>query len=275
MIFMTNALGRKWWTLQRFGYSPTKMLYRFTNRYHSKIICISLPKAGTHLVERLLCLYPPLYRTFLPTITPSNLESFGGIDSILTKQKPGEIVISHLYYDPEDAKVIINQNVKSFFIIRDPRDIVVSFMFYIMREKNHHHHEIVSKSGTISQKLQLLIEGTPSENLSSINQLLACFSGWFAEENFVIRFEELVTPNDGNQRQLEILHEIYDYLQIDVDAEWLQQLRQDMISEKSPTYRKGTTQQWKKYFDADTKQLFKDIAGDSLIQYGYEQNHDW
>lgn len=275
MESISNTIGQKWWTLQRFGFSPTKIVYRVSNQNQPKILCISIPKAGTHLVERILCLYPRFYRTLIPTINPSNIEKYGGLDSIFTKQRPGQILVSHLYYKPEYVRSIAKNRVKCLFIIRDPRDIVISNVFYIMREKNHHLYRAVTSRTTFQEKLQLLIAGSENEKIPPLTQFLNYFLGWLGENHLVIRFEDLVNSTMDNDAQHEALDRIYRYLQINVDKEWLETLSQRMISTKSPTYRKGATQQWKEIFDPGTKQLFKEVAGDALIQYGYEDNYNW
>jgi hypothetical protein len=44
---------------------------------------------------------------------------------------------------------------------------------------------------------------------------------------------------------------------------------------RSPTFRSGKAGGWRTQFSQENKQIFKDIAGDLLIQLGYESNHDW
>jgi hypothetical protein len=44
---------------------------------------------------------------------------------------------------------------------------------------------------------------------------------------------------------------------------------------KSPTFRSGKTGEWKKHFTDEHKRIFKDAAGDLLVQLGYEKNNDW
>ena len=44
---------------------------------------------------------------------------------------------------------------------------------------------------------------------------------------------------------------------------------------KSHTFRSGKTGGWQQHFTEEHKKLFKDVAGDLLIDLGYEKNNDW
>jgi hypothetical protein len=45
--------------------------------------------------------------------------------------------------------------------------------------------------------------------------------------------------------------------------------------QRSPTFRSGKAGGWRKQFSPENKQLFKEVAGDLLIQLGYERDHGW
>jgi hypothetical protein len=45
--------------------------------------------------------------------------------------------------------------------------------------------------------------------------------------------------------------------------------------DSSSLLRKGITGDWKNVFNAGDKEIFKDEAGDLLVQLGYENNLDW
>jgi hypothetical protein len=44
---------------------------------------------------------------------------------------------------------------------------------------------------------------------------------------------------------------------------------------KSYTYRKGEAGNWREHFTPEHKDLFKQIAGDLLLQLGYETSQEW
>jgi hypothetical protein len=52
-------------------------------------------------------------------------------------------------------------------------------------------------------------------------------------------------------------------------------LKSSIIPRKSGTFRKGRPGGWQEHFSPRNKQVFKEVAGDLLIQMGYEKNLDW
>jgi hypothetical protein len=44
---------------------------------------------------------------------------------------------------------------------------------------------------------------------------------------------------------------------------------------KSHTFRSGKKAGWQKEFTPEHRRRFAEVAGDLLVQLGYEPNHDW
>ena len=60
-----------------------------------------------------------------------------------------------------------------------------------------------------------------------------------------------------------------------MDQEDLVSLSLRLFSDVSPTFRKAQIGGWKGYFTPEIKRLFKAVAGDALIQFGYENEDQW
>jgi len=89
------------------------------------------------------------------------------------------------------------------------------------------------------------------------------------------RFETLVTEADKTIRQmLEFARERGFKFNIPLD-EAVQSLKDKINPGKSPTFRSGKIGGWKKAFNEENKSIFKDLAGDLLIQLGYEKDLNW
>ena len=61
------------WDLRRFGLTPRALGWRLCPGERPRILCLSIPKAGTHLLERVLCLHPGLYRAIYVPLTTGNV----------------------------------------------------------------------------------------------------------------------------------------------------------------------------------------------------------
>jgi hypothetical protein len=277
MAKINRMTSRKWWTLKRFGLSPEKVAYRLVNHHAPKVLCISIPKAGTHLLERALCLHPRLHRKLAPTINDSNIKKWGELSALLEKLCPGQMLVSHLQYSSERLRVIKSNGVKCLFMIRDPRDIVVSQTFYILNNKTHHQHEVFASQADLKNRLKIAIMGNSPTNLPSIGQRLECFAGWLESSALIVRYEDLIGPEGigDRQRQLEALQSIYDFIQVDLTHDQAIALSRQLFSSSSPTFRSGAIGRWRDCFDSEIKDLFKKVAGEAMIRYGYEKDHQW
>ena len=256
---------RKAWDLQRFGLTPPKLWARLTNRSEPRILLISIPKAGTHLVERALCLHPRLYRKFIPTLHSKNLERYGGLENLLRTLKPGQALISHLHYSPEQLKLIEQYDVRCIFVIRDPRDIVVSRAHYVARNREHPYH-FLFEGRSLKERIRLAIVGDPETGYVGIRERLERFAGWIDTSAFVVRFEQLARA----ESRPDALRSLYDYLGIELDRDRLSLIGKSLVSSASPTFRKGTVGGWKQAFDEEIRRLFEQAVDEALMKwYGY------
>ena len=263
---------------ERFGFSPPKLYSRlFEKRSHlPKIISISIPKSGTNLIQRILTLHPQLYRRTIPTLGRRNHDLWKNWQTIFPKTKPGEIISSHFDYDPELEQYLINDaSLKIIFLARDPRDIVISDMYYILKRPDHGYHKELKAMKSESEMLSALILGT--DTIRPIDKQIKRFTGWISPQAFYAKFEDLVGEGGGgnNNTQKNTIDDLYSYLGITLSPELLDFISKNCRSAKSQTFRKGTINNWKQHFNEDIKTDFKNKAGDLLIQMGYEKDLFW
>jgi sulfotransferase 6B1 len=269
-VRIPHALARHRWTLERFGLTPLKLLTRILNRDEPRILCVSLPKAGTHLLERALCLHPRLYRKLVPTLNEANVRR-RGFEALLDSVWAGQVVMCHLPFTPEYRRWLTERHIKCLFLIRDPRDIIVSQSHYIVGKRAHELHELFASLPEFSERLKVAIRGDPSHGLESIGRRLAQFSGWLDASDLVVRFEDLVASEGGQQRatQQATLRSIYRSLDLSPREEFFEDLASQLVSRVSPTFRTGRIGGWKAHFNSELEILFRASAEDQLARYGY------
>lgn len=259
------------WTLERFGLTPSKLRHRVLGAGGPKVLCISIPKAGTHLLERALCLHPALYRKLVPTVSEANLHRWGGLDGLLARLRQGQIVVSHLRYRPEHLEVIERRGVRPIFLICDPHDIVVSQVHYVSRRSDHRSHRLFRSMVDDRERLRLAIVGDPSHDVASIGERLDRFAGWLPN-SLVVRFEDLVGPDGGGDRarQLAALRDIDAHLGLNAGEDATAAVAGALFSRQSPTFRSGAIGGWRSSFDPDLEATFDAVVGDRLGVYGYD-----
>ena len=267
------SLPRTGWTLERFGLTPAKLGKRLRNPGAPKALCVSIPKAGTHLLERALCLHPDLYRALIPTVSHADIGRRKGLDGLLAGLRPGQVAVAHLRFQPEYPAVIQNRGARGFFLIRDPHDIVVSQVHYVSKRADHRLHQVLGGLPDMKEKLKLAIAGSPQAEISSIRERLDLYAGWLDSGCLVVRFEDLIGPGGGgdSDTQTAAVAAIYRHLGIDLDEAGLAGICDRLFSPESPTFRWGAIGGWQAAFDAELETLFDRVVGDAAAPYGYRK----
>jgi sulfotransferase family protein len=263
---MRSALAKQWWTAERFGVTPRKLAGRATRAGLPRVLVVSLPKAGTHLVERAVCLHPRLYRRFLPTLNPENVGA-EGLAGAVRAQRPGQVLVAHLPFDPSYPALL--EDVKTLFVIRDPRDVAVSLAHYIGGRGDHPLHFAYSARPDERSRIELAVLGDADARppAPALESLLASFSGWLESGAAVVRFEELIGSRGGGDDDVQerTIRTIYDHLGMRPPA----RVSERLFSSASPTFRKGRIGAWREAFDPELEALFEREAGPWMEIYGY------
>jgi len=268
---LSGSLPRNAWTLERFGLSPRKLRCRIYDAGAPKVLCVSIPKAGTHLLERAICLHPRMYRKLLPTISVDDVRRRGGFDGLMARLRPGQVVFAHLRFDPAYPDAVARRGVRGVFLIRDPHDIVVSQVHYVSRRTDHRYHELFARQPDLRERLRLAIVGGAEHDLPSIGRRLDGYAGWLDSGCLVVRFEDLVGPAGGGDpvAQAATVASIFGHLGLDADGPLVRSICDRLFSTDSPTFRQGSIGAWRRSFDPELEALFDDVVGGSSLPYGY------
>jgi hypothetical protein len=169
--------------------------------------------------------------------------------------------------------------VAHFFVLRDPRDAILSHAYYIGDKAVHNvHHEYYRGLDSLEARLEVSILGRadfPGE-FPDIRTRLGWYLDWLdCSEIQAVRFEALI-----NDRAV-ALGGMVDFavrqgFSLGLRRSRAVEILSDAIDpQRSYTFRSGKTGEWETHFTPRHRELFKDVAGDLLIQLGYEKDHDW
>ena len=257
------------------------------------ILCNSYPKSGTHLLYQILYSLPGLKKWDDIISVQALCGIMNTIDHIRWKigsAPDNSIVRSHLMYCQEILDILREENCKILFIYRDLRDVAVSHARWVTKEPRIFLHQIYLQQESFNERLMSSIKGMPlgtplGSNLSQpdIGQDFLRWKGWIDEpQALAIKFEDLVGERGGasEERRLEMVARIVDYLEIKLSSQEIkdQFSSQSMNPQESHTFVKGGKGQkgnWKNFFTESHKQAFKKVAGELLIELGYEQDENW
>jgi len=277
-------------TLRSIVYQVEKQIQRlrFASQPHGLpvLLGISFPKSGTHLLDQILlgfsnvAPYSKRLHSFYAEyegesgIKRAPEQALAWLDSL----GPRDVASAHLFARPEAVARVCSSKFVPYFIFRDPRDVVVSHVFYVTGIEEHHvHHEYYLSLPDFDSRLNTSILGRPDANIEfpNIAERFAPYLDWLNHPEVLrIHFEDLI------HERAAALTRIMDHLLSRVPLRASRQLILDSLESsinpsRSPTFRSGKTGEWKKYFTDEHKRIFKNVAGDLLIRLGYEKNLDW
>ncbi len=250
------------------------------------LIGISFPKSGTHLLDQILLGFSKVapFSTRLHSFyaeyegesglkrTPQ--QALGWLDSL----RPCDIASAHLFARPEAVDRLITPAFVPYFIFRDPRDVVVSHVFYVTDMEAHHvHHDYYASLPDFDTRLKASILGRPEVDVEfpDIAVRFVPYLDWLNHpEVMTIHFEDLV--NDRTATLNSIVNQFLVRVPLTTPREKILDFLESSINpNKSPTFRSGKTGEWRKYFTDMHKKIFKEVAGDLLVRLGYEKDNDW
>ena len=262
--------------------------FRFNSQPHDLpiLLGISFPKSGTHLLDQILlgfsnaAPYSKRIHSFYAEYEDASgrkrspEQALAWLDSLY----PCDIASAHLFARTEAVERVCSPRFIPYFILRDPRDVVVSHVFYVTdMEARHVHHEYYQSLPDFEARLTVSILGRPDTDIEfpNIADRFAPYLGWLDHNEVLsIHFEDLI--ND----RAPALTRIMDHFLARVPLQAPRQLILDSLEsainpQRSPTFRSGKTGEWKKYFTEEHKKVFKEVAGDLLVRLGYESKNDW
>jgi len=250
------------------------------------LLGISFPKSGTHLLDQILLGFnrvAPFSRRLHSFYAEYEGESgrkrspeqaLAWLDSL----RPGDITSAHLFARDKAVKRVCTPDFIPYFIFRDPRDVVVSHVFYVTdMEARHVHHDYYRSLPDFNARLTTSILGRPDTSIEfpNIADRFAPYLGWLDQPSVLtIHFEDLI--NDRAATLNHIIHHFLASVPLEAPRQLIfESLESSINPSRSPTFRSGKTGEWKKHFTEEHKKIFKEVAGDLLVRLGYEKDDNW
>jgi len=244
------------------------------------------PKSGSHLLLQILNGFTRIMPCAYVDENPIRTIRRGGgrrsADEILADLRRipnGVIGWGYLEATPENVSFLTGTGRVNYFIYRDPRDLLVSQVFFATdMHEGHGMHEYYNSLPDFNERLRVAITGIDNGNLKmvSVRQRYEGVFQWLEQPNVMcIRFEELINNRDVTLQSMLDEVEKTGY-RIPTPRENALPILVEAIQPKmSHTFRSGKTGGWRELYTEEHKRLFKDVAGDLVVRLGYEANNDW
>lgn len=246
----------------------------------------AMPKSGSHLIIQVLQGltvigpfvnpgFPPVNRTEDNNKLPDSV-----ILENIERMRPGDIGYGYIGAQEPFIDVLSRPGRATVFVYRDPRDMIVSHIFYATQmHPDHWMRRYYTESlHTMEERINAAIQGVDElgSELTEVRKRYEGYLGWLDQVDILsLRFEDFIQDREGTLgRLLDYLHE-RGFTPATPRRSAIKTLSKAIVPKKSGTFRKGVPGNWKEHFTEANKSLFKGKTGDLLITLGYEKNNDW
>jgi len=195
---------------------------------------------------------------------------------------------NHLLYLDSLDEFLFNPNLKGIVLIREPRGVCVSGVFWRTNRwfdqgphgRCFHGKEMlldleqlcIWNDASFKKKLSITIEHKFPLPYSQINLEYELAKKVLKNDNFYfVRFEDLVGAKGGgsDEKQYNTIKKSLNFLKINVPESKIQFAMNNLFG-SSLTFRKGIINDWKNYFTSEHITLFKKTMNHTLLDWGYE-----
>ncbi len=250
-----------------------------------------VPKSGTRLLNKALKLITEYEPWGIPEDNTLIYPELISLDNVKNQK---QFLFAHIIYEEDNIAYFQKNNFKGIMIMRDPRDEIVSFAYYVDMINFHPMITKLSMDKRISHLISDMSflyshvgrwKNPLIKNLQGIDTFYALFDGWLrCPFVYTTRFEDLVGSKGGgsDEKQIQEVINIGSFLNFQLTENQAILIAKKLFGNQQTlgtfplgTFRSGQIGSWKQHFNEDHKQMFKKVAGQLLIDLGYEKDFDW
>lgn len=242
---------------------------------HKPFVIFSPPKCGTHLVGKALSLMVNENPAYYLTSMGDN-SVLDGLNIIASEEAQGSFVVSH-HFTNALLKKLVHKGYKIFFVIRDPRDQLISAMNWL--KEGQWYWLPISKISNPHDQITEAITG----DIHGWQCVESCFlsfedmlSRLSSKSVYNVHFEKLVGINGkgSDEEQAQEILAIANHIGLTISNEKLKYVA-DHLFGGTKTFRDGSIGKWKLLFTPEQKKEFRVRYSYLLRRLGYEKNSRW
>jgi sulfotransferase 6B1 len=237
-----------------------------------KIFIVSIQKSGTHLIKKIM--------------KEAGFEGIGiGEDAKMRDfrgLKDNQFLWSH-FAPSDEIQMALEKDDDSVYIIfnfRDPRDVLVSWFYWLHPNKHknmHLHQEYMKKvyrNFTDDELITIFIRNDKFRKVeyNPIEHFRLSRVLYFHPKVLNIRFENIIGSkgggNDGLQKKT--IEAIFGYIERKKNDVDIDKIARSAFDPESDTFRKGKIGGYKNILSIEHIKLFNELHGDIIQQYGYK-----
>lgn len=269
---------RRWLAAQRWG----------RNALESSPVVFgnAMPKSGSHLIIQILqglTRFGPFVNPGFPPVNraeDNRALSPKAVLEVIHAMQPGDIGYGYIKAERQFIEALTGEGRATIFVFRDPRDMVVSHVFYATEMFKGHgmHRYYTEKLSSMEERINAAIIGVNEDEVTmkGVRARYEAYLGWLEQPTVLcLKFEDLILNQESAFRDM------LNYLkgrgfspEIQLDQQ-ISFLKSAITPHRSGTFRRGKPGNWREYFTQSNIDLFKEHAGELLICLGYEVDKNW
>ena len=229
-------------------------------------ICATVPKAGTNLIRKALMLISGEGVRWLPT-RPFN---DGQPENFFTASNQ-KIYVTHLFPYMDVLKNLDSTKFARILMIRDPRDVMVSFAYHLSSRK-------IWPFGKLQNRAEFLTlpwDGQLKEALLfpplSPKDTFPFAVQWMQDPDvLVVRFEDLIGAKGGGSDlvQRQTLFTLANYIGKPLSWERIDEIASQLFG-GTGTFRSGQIGDYLKSYSSENEALYQELLGQYTEALGY------
>lgn len=247
------------------------------NKKHSHFFIHSIPKCGTHYIQRIIHLMLPQHIS-VGNISYPNFQEANANHTILRVNAP---------FSKEAQQIVYRVNHKCISMVRDPRDALISHLVYMDNLKHQGAHRDFFTVGPgyddlpLDEKITRLING--GNGTQSYIDFYMHRIGWsFAPSSLMVRYEDLIGDDEVAQyNKMSTILKIAEFIDLDLPSDHLcfvfenMYVKKNDVEKEGKVYERASSGNWKDFLNEHHKSFLKQKIGHVLIMLGYEEDDNW
>lgn len=257
---------------------------RFSHLYPQKVLFIAgLPKSGTTWLKKMLSSYPGFHEILIPDVAAYELATGGSHDydlppDIFSRFEEMLVVTKmHVHGSRHNVEALRAAGVKYVVLYRDLRDVAVSHFFYVRQTPWHPEYPVYANLA-VPEALATFAQRTL---LVYVDWVRSWHEHRDPKMSLDLQYERMLSDTTA------VMTGVAEHFQLDSSPEAVGRIvekhsfrglsggRSRGQESESSFFRKGVAGDWKNYFTSELKETYKELIGDFLIEFGYEQDHSW
>ena len=255
-----------------------------------KVVALSMPKAGTHLLSRVLGLLPSMMFSGLhlseEAVFDLRSESVdfdhGAVSRMLDRCNDGQYMTAHFPHSDSLVSLFAKTGASPLVIVRDPRDVAVSYVHYVCSEPRHfHHHYFTTQFDTFEDRLTATLQGFepgPRRQLGlrSLRSNIDRYLPWIGAGVTIVRFEDLVGQRGGGSSaaQVHAVGQIAAAVNRPLGQVEIQAIAERAFAPRARTFRAGKANAWPSALSSRHLELCAAELDDVIEAFGYPKTDE-